>query len=51
MGFRDLMGTGLFDSEYIVGSKRVSPFDFTLGMGWEIWGEQGTLPILLRVEK
>ena len=28
------MGTGLFDSEYIVGSKRVGPFDFTLGMGW-----------------
>ena len=51
LGFRDLMGTGLFDSEYIVGSKRVGPFDFTLGMGWGNMGRAGTLPILLRVEK
>ncbi|MFQ2792565.1 YjbH domain-containing protein [Aeromonas caviae] len=43
LGFRDLMGTGLFDSEYIVGSKRVGPFDFTLGMGWGNMGESGNI--------
>lgn len=43
LGFRDLMGTGLFDSEYVVGTKRVGPFDFTLGMGWGNMGESGNI--------
>lgn len=43
LGFRDLMGTGLFDSEYLVGSKRIGPFDFTLGMGWGNIGESGNI--------
>ena len=28
------MGTGVFGSEYIVGSKNIGNFDFTLGLGW-----------------
>lgn len=34
VGIRDLVGTGLFGSEYIVASKRYNNFDVTLGMGW-----------------
>ncbi len=37
------MGTGLFDSEYVVASKRYGPFDFTLGMGWGNMGESGNI--------
>jgi len=34
VGIRDLVGTGLWGSEYVVASKAISNFDFTLGMGW-----------------
>lgn len=43
VGFRDLMGTGLFDSEYLVASKRYGSFDFTLGMGWGNMAESGNI--------
>lgn len=35
-GARDLAGTGVFSSEFIVASKRVNNLDFTLGLGWGI---------------
>ena len=34
LGFRDFIGTGRFSSEYIVSSKRIGDFDFTVGLGW-----------------
>ena len=34
VGIRDLVGTGLWGSEYLVASKAVGDFDFTLGLGW-----------------
>ena len=34
IGFRDFIGTGRFSSEYIVSSKRVGDFDFSVGLGW-----------------
>ena len=34
IGIRDLVGTGKWGSEYIVSSKQVGNFDFTLGIGW-----------------
>ena len=34
VGIRDLVGTGFWGSEYIVASKQMGNFDFTLGMGW-----------------
>jgi hypothetical protein len=34
VGIRDLVGTGFAGSEYIVASKVVGDFDFTLGLGW-----------------
>ena len=34
IGARDMAGTGMFSSEYIVGSKRLGNIDFTMGLGW-----------------
>ncbi|MGK0293148.1 MAG: hypothetical protein ACI9U1_001540 [Porticoccaceae bacterium] len=34
IGIRDMVGTGVYGSEYLVASKAVGDFDFTLGMGW-----------------
>ncbi len=43
VGTRDLGGTGLFDSEYLVATKAWGPFDFTLGLGWGYLGNSGTV--------
>lgn len=43
VGLRDVMGTGLFDSEYIVASKRYQNLDFTLGMAWGNMGQSGNI--------
>ena len=40
---RDLAGTGLFSSEYIVGSKRFGAFDWHLGLGWGYVGGRGNV--------
>ena len=34
IGIRDLVGTGLWGSEYVVASKKIDNFDITLGIGW-----------------
>ena len=34
LGLRDIAGTGVFASEYLVASKRFGNFDATLGIGW-----------------
>ncbi len=41
---RDLGGTDLFGSEFIVGSKRYYNWDFTFGLAWGNGGTRGTLP-------
>ena len=33
-GVRDILGTGVWEGEYVVGSKQWRNFDLTLGMGW-----------------
>lgn len=43
LGFRDLGGTGLFSSEYLVANKRWYNFDFSLGMAWGYLGSRGDL--------
>ena len=40
IGLRDLAGTGMFSSEYIVFSKRYNYVDFTFGLGWGAMGIQ-----------
>ena len=34
LGLRDVAGTGLFSSEYIVSSKNIGLFDISIGLGW-----------------
>ena len=34
IGVNDLGGTGAYGSEYIVASKKINNFDFTMGLGW-----------------
>jgi hypothetical protein len=34
LGLQDILGTGVYSAEYLVGSKRWGPIDFTLGLGW-----------------
>ena len=41
LGFRDLGGTGLFSSEFIVANKRIYDFDFSLGVAWGYIGNRG----------
>lgn len=43
VGFRDVSGTGLFDSEFIAANKQFGPLDFTLGIGWGYIGNRGNL--------
>ena len=40
VGLQDIGGTGLFDGEYLVASKRWRSIDFTLGIGWGYLGER-----------
>ena len=44
VGLRDVTGTGLFSGEYLVGSKRTGPFDWSLGLGWGYVGARGDIP-------
>lgn len=44
VGFRDIAGTGLFSSEFIVLSRRYYDLDFTLGLGWGNMGTRGQIP-------
>tara|TARA_Y100000746_G_C15461463_1_gene431705 strand:- start:183 stop:2318 length:2136 start_codon:yes stop_codon:yes gene_type:complete len=39
LGLRDLAGTGMFASEYLVASKKYKNIDMTIGLGW---GQLGT---------
>lgn len=34
VGIRDLLGTGIYASEYLVASKKIGPVDISAGMGW-----------------
>lgn len=41
VGFRDVGGTGLFSSEYVVANKRYDDFDFSAGVAWGYLGNRG----------
>lgn len=43
VGWRDLAGTGIFASEYLVASKRFGPLDVTLGLGWGYMGRRDNI--------
>ena len=40
VGIRDIAGTGLFSSEYLVTSKKMGNFDLSLGLGWGVLGKE-----------
>jgi hypothetical protein len=44
MGIRDLLGTGVYGSEYFVATKRVGDFDVTAGLGWGRLASVDTFP-------
>ncbi len=44
VGIRDLIGTGVYSSEYLVASKQVGDLDFTAGLGWGRLADNSTLP-------
>ena len=43
VGLRDLAGTGLFSSEYVVASKRFGDLDATLGIAWGSLARDGNI--------
>lgn len=43
LGFRDFGGTGLFESEFIGLSKKISNFNFHLNIGWGYLGKAGNI--------
>lgn len=43
VGLQDFLGTGIFSGEYAVASKRVGPFDLSLGVGWGRLGDRGVI--------
>jgi hypothetical protein len=44
LGFRDILGTGIYSGEYLAGSKHFGDFDVTLGLGWGRFAESNALP-------
>jgi len=44
VGVQDVIGTGIYSGEYIVGSKRFWGFDVSLGMGWGRLSTSADLP-------
>lgn len=51
VGFRDLAGTGIFSSEYIVASKLYNNIDFTAGIGWGILNQNGIKNPMIRIDQ
>ena len=49
VGIRDLVGTGVFGSEYIVASKAMGNFDVSLGMGWGRLAGTGVIKNPMRI--
>ena len=49
VGVRDIIGTGVFGSEYLVASKRYGYTDLTLGVGWGRLAGRGIVSNPLRV--
>ena len=43
LGLRDIGGTGLLSSEYLVFSKRINNFDLTTGLGWGLLGSANNI--------
>jgi len=40
VGIRDILGTGVLSTEYVVATKNLGPFDVTAGLGWGALAER-----------
>lgn len=49
LGVRDILGTGVWEGEYLVATKAFSRFDATLGIGWGRLGSRSGFSNPLRV--
>ena len=49
IGLRDVLGTGVWSSEYLVATKSIKQFDVTLGYGWGRLGTDQELDNPLRI--
>ena len=49
LGIRDILGTGIYSSEYLVATKRLSDFEVTTGLGWGRLSDQATIPNIFGV--
>ncbi len=50
VGFRDLAGTGMFSSEYLVFSKRLNYVDLSFGLAWGAMGSQNYKNPLIEID-
>ncbi len=50
VGVRDMAGTGVFSSEYVVASKRYNNIDLTLGLGWGAYSDHGKKNPLTKID-
>ena len=50
VGVRDMAGTGVFSSEYLVASKRYNNIDLTFGLGWGAYSDHGKKNPLTKID-
>ena len=43
IGIRDILGTGVWGGEYLVGTKRIGPTEISIGLGWGRFAERDQL--------
>ena len=43
IGIRDILGTGVWAGEYLVGTKRIGPAEISIGFGWGRFAERDQL--------
>ena len=43
IGIRDILGTGVWGGEYLVGTKQIGPAEISLGLGWGRFAERDEL--------
>ena len=43
VGIRDILGTGVWGGEYLVGTKRIGPAEISVGLGWGRFAERDQL--------
>jgi len=49
IGIQDALGSGRFDGEYLVASKRYYDVDFTMGLAWGYLGSRGGIGNMFRL--